>query len=92
MSFLTTRAQARPVPQDSSFLSLAIHEDVGIIALARLALEHAVGDQPDLNNEKPSITWVRPVLRYAQPSCCRLIVSFQIFVMCLIRPPSNSMQ
>lgn len=27
----------------------------------------------------------------AHPSCCRLIVSFQIFVMCLMRPPSNTM-
>ena len=28
---------------------------------------------------------------YTQPSCCRLTVSFQIFVMCRIRSPSKSM-
>ena len=27
---------------------------------------------------------------YIHPSCCKLIVSFQIFVMCLIRSPSKS--
>jgi hypothetical protein len=31
------------------------------------------------------------VSRYAQPSCCRVIVSFQIFVMWRILSPSKSM-
>ena len=32
-----------------------------------------------------------PLSGYAQPSCLRLIASFQIFVMCRIRSPSKSM-
>lgn len=33
-----------------------------------------------------SRTWL-----YVHPNCCRLMESFQIFVMCLMRSPSNTM-